>query len=198
MPALRANHAVPREIEDRRAFCLRSCQALSTLTVALALPGCGGSAPVAPSQPPTGGAPPTTPAPAPTPPAPPQPPSPQPGPLVSLPVVSATLVNGLLAVTIDPVSPLASVGGAALTQAVTGGITRFFLLARVTEDTFSALNAVCTHEGCTVSRFAAPLFVCPCHGSRYALDGAVVQGPAPAALPRYRADFSNGLLTVTF
>jgi cytochrome b6-f complex iron-sulfur subunit len=44
-----------------------------------------------------------------------------------------------------------------------------------------ALSRVCTHLGCLVN--AAPDgFHCPCHGSRFAADGAVVKGPAPAAL----------------
>jgi Rieske Fe-S protein len=91
-----------------------------------------------------------------------------------------------------------SVKTAALLLPACGGITRFFLLARLTPETFSALNAVCTHEGCTVSRFASPVFVCPCHGSRYTTSGEVVQGPAPAALPRYPTEFANGVLTVRF
>lgn len=113
-----------------------------------------------------------------------------------LPTVPSTLANGGLTVVVDASSPLAVSGGAALTQAVAGGITRFFLLARLTADEFSALNAVCTHEGCTVSRFASPVFVCPCHGSRYNTQGEVVQGPAPAALPRYETAFDDGVLSV--
>jgi cytochrome b6-f complex iron-sulfur subunit len=117
---------------------------------------------------------------------------------VPLATVPATVVDGALTVVISSDSPLAAVGGAALTQTVAGGITRFFLLARLTPTEFSALNAVCTHEGCTVSRFAAPLFVCPCHGSRYSTSGEVVQGPAPAALPRYPNEFGGGVLSVRF
>jgi Rieske Fe-S protein len=190
------------ETENRRAFCVRGCQALSVMTAALLLPACGGNAPAAPSpNPPTGTNPPPTPAPPPAPPdpqQPPSPPAPDPGPPVTLATVAASLVNGALVVIVDTASPLAVVGGAALTQATVGGITRFFLLARLTPDTFAALNAVCTHEGCTVSRFASPVFVCPCHGSRYTTSGEVVQGPAPAALPRYPTEFANGVLTVRF
>jgi cytochrome b6-f complex iron-sulfur subunit len=44
-----------------------------------------------------------------------------------------------------------------------------------------AISTVCTHLGCIVKRDAAG-FACPCHGSKFALDGAVTKGPAPKAL----------------
>ena len=46
---------------------------------------------------------------------------------------------------------------------------------------YAAVGAVCTHLGCVVA--ATPNgFECPCHGSRFARDGRVVQGPAPSPL----------------
>ena len=44
-----------------------------------------------------------------------------------------------------------------------------------------AVSTVCTHLGCIVKHEGAA-FACPCHGSRFALDGAVQKGPAPKAL----------------
>jgi cytochrome b6-f complex iron-sulfur subunit len=46
-----------------------------------------------------------------------------------------------------------------------------------------ALSAVCTHLGC-ITRYHADerAIACPCHGSRYDLEGNVTQGPAPRAL----------------
>ncbi|KOO34970.1 cytochrome b6-f complex iron-sulfur subunit, partial [Chrysochromulina tobinii] len=52
-----------------------------------------------------------------------------------------------------------------------------------------ALRAECTHLGCLVQ--PDPLtggFACPCHGSRYAADGSVTRGPAPAPLKLARVD----------
>ncbi|WP_240197114.1 FAD-dependent oxidoreductase [Nonomuraea lactucae] len=42
-----------------------------------------------------------------------------------------------------------------------------------------ALSATCTHLGCIVAFNDAELaWECPCHGSRFATDGSVIQGPA--------------------
>ena len=44
-----------------------------------------------------------------------------------------------------------------------------------------AISTVCTHLGCIV-RQTPEGFECPCHGSRFAPDGTVTQGPAPQPL----------------
>lgn len=44
-----------------------------------------------------------------------------------------------------------------------------------------AVSTVCTHLGCIVKPTPEG-FACPCHGSRFATDGAVVRGPAPTPL----------------
>jgi Rieske Fe-S protein len=43
---------------------------------------------------------------------------------------------------------------------------------------FKGFSAVCPHAGCNVSKVENGNIVCPCHGSRFSLEGAVVQGPA--------------------
>ena len=47
-----------------------------------------------------------------------------------------------------------------------------------------ALSAVCTHLGC-ITRYLSDenAIACPCHGSRFDLEGNVVHGPAPRPLP---------------
>lgn len=53
------------------------------------------------------------------------------------------------------------------------------------EGRLHVLSARCTHLGCIVGWNAADrAWECPCHGSRFAGDGALVQGPATADLPR--------------
>jgi cytochrome b6-f complex iron-sulfur subunit len=48
---------------------------------------------------------------------------------------------------------------------------------------FRALSSVCTHLGC-VTRYRPDeqAIACPCHGSRFGLDGEVLGGPAPRPL----------------
>ena len=57
------------------------------------------------------------------------------------------------------------------------------MLIHHADGTWTALEAVCTHLGCTVGYFQSDgRFHCPCHGSVFAADGAVQHGPAPRPL----------------
>src|SRR5919199_6008695 len=57
-------------------------------------------------------------------------------------------------------------------------------LAKAEDGTLHALSARCTHLGCIVGWNAAERsWDCPCHGSRFAVDGDVLQGPAVRPLP---------------
>ncbi|RME37900.1 MAG: ubiquinol-cytochrome c reductase iron-sulfur subunit [Planctomycetota bacterium] len=51
-----------------------------------------------------------------------------------------------------------------------------------TPEGFHALSAVCTHLGCVTEREEDGHFQCPCHGSKFAADGALLAGPAPRGL----------------
>ena len=57
------------------------------------------------------------------------------------------------------------------------------VLTQPTAGRFLAFSNVCTHQGCPVTEVADDEIVCACHGSRFALDGSVVQGPATTPLP---------------
>jgi Rieske Fe-S protein len=58
-----------------------------------------------------------------------------------------------------------------------------------------AISMICTHLGCIVK--ATPDgFDCPCHGSRFALDGAVLKGPAPTALPWLSVSVAASTITI--
>lgn len=47
---------------------------------------------------------------------------------------------------------------------------------------FKAFSAICTHKGCTVDAVANGTIDCPCHGSKFHLDGTVANGPAAKPL----------------
>lgn len=52
--------------------------------------------------------------------------------------------------------------------------------------TIDALSMRCTHQSCSVdSTLAHGDIHCSCHGSLFALDGAVIQGPATVPLSSY-------------
>jgi len=56
---------------------------------------------------------------------------------------------------------------------------------RDTSGTLHSVSATCTHLGCTVAfNDAEGSWDCPCHGSRFDPDGAVLHGPATQPLPR--------------
>lgn len=63
------------------------------------------------------------------------------------------------------------------------------------EEGVHAISIVCTHLGCIVKPTSAG-FECPCHGSRFAPDGAVTGGPAPAPLPWIKVTSADGALVV--
>jgi cytochrome b6-f complex iron-sulfur subunit len=103
-------------------------------------------------------------------------------------------VNGrTISVTIDGASPLATVDSAAILQTSLGT----FLIARVAQDSFNVLTAICTHEACTITGFSNSQFACPCHGSRYTTAGVVANGPATRALQQFASQFAGGILTFT-
>ncbi len=63
---------------------------------------------------------------------------------------------------------------------------------------YVALSDICTHEGCSVGYDAASThLVCPCHGGTFDLNGAVVAGPPPSALVKYKVSQSGNIITVT-
>jgi cytochrome b6-f complex iron-sulfur subunit len=62
---------------------------------------------------------------------------------------------------------------------------------------FYAMTATCTHLGCRTGYQAEGRSIfCPCHGSRFDLDGRVTDGPAPRPLPRLELTLDRGYLVV--
>jgi len=156
-------HLVQDSEPTRREFCTRACQLASLAAFGGLLNACGGS----PTSPGGSGTP--------------------------LSVLNAMRVNGVLSLTIDATSPLASVGGLALMQSSGAD----FLVGRTAQDSFTVLTATCTHQACTISGFSGSIYVCPCHGSEFDTAGQVVRGPAAVALREFASQFSNNVLTIS-
>jgi cytochrome b6-f complex iron-sulfur subunit len=111
----------------------------------------------------------------------------------TLPTVSGAVTNRTVSVTVDAASPLATVGGTALVQSGLGS----FLVTRISQDAFSALTAVCTHEGCTITNVSGQTFICPCHGSQFSTSGSVVKSPATRPLSTFATSFAGTTLAIT-
>ncbi len=63
-------------------------------------------------------------------------------------------------------------------------------------DGFYFISGVCTHLGCTV-KLHGNQFDCPCHGSKFDINGNVISGPAPKPLPWFSGFLSpSGQLVV--
>lgn len=56
---------------------------------------------------------------------------------------------------------------------------------RESNGTFSAFLAECTHKGCEL-QLEGSVMVCPCHGSEFAANGRVLNGPATQNLLQFR------------
>jgi Rieske Fe-S protein len=57
------------------------------------------------------------------------------------------------------------------------------VITQPTAGVVKAFSTVCTHQGCAVDEIAGGTINCPCHGSKFKLDGSVANGPAARPLP---------------
>jgi nitrite reductase/ring-hydroxylating ferredoxin subunit len=109
----------------------------------------------------------------------------------ALAVMSGRFTGGSVQVAVAG-SALADVGGAALVESTAG----VFLIARTSASGFQALDAICSHESCTITGADGTTYVCPCHGSRYSRSGQVLAGPARASLRPFATSFTDGVVTI--
>lgn len=60
-----------------------------------------------------------------------------------------------------------------------------------------ALYRKCVHLGCSVPWCkTAQWYECPCHGSKYSINGEYRDGPAPRSLDRFRVEIVDGEIVV--
>lgn len=99
--------------------------------------------------------------------------------------------TGQLVVTVSAFPGLASVG--VLVQ-----VGPWQAAKRTGATTFEAFDMTCTHLGCLTMISKGQEFDCPCHGSRFANDGAVLRGPAAAPLASLPTSYNatTGQLTI--
>ena len=77
-------------------------------------------------------------------------------------------------------------------------VSEYFAAKRTGPDTFEAFSMVCTHEGCLTEIRNGERFECPCHLSRFAADGSVINGPAEQPLRRLSTSYdpTTDVLTI--
>ena len=102
-------------------------------------------------------------------------------------------VNGTVTFTVQQLPALASVGGS-----ITGhsaGVPFPLVVLRSSPSQVIAFDARCPHLGCAVTG-VQKLFLCPCHGSLFDIDGKVTLGPATSALTPLQATFDGSTVVV--
>jgi Rieske Fe-S protein len=63
--------------------------------------------------------------------------------------------------------------------------------------TIKAFSAICTHQGCAVTKVDGKTIECPCHNSRFNIaDGSVAAGPAPRGLPSVPVKVDGNTITL--
>jgi Rieske Fe-S protein len=71
------------------------------------------------------------------------------------------------------------------------------VVTQPTAGRFRGFSAVCTHTGCIVTSVTGGTINCPCHGSKFGLDGARVAGPAERPLRERPVTVADGQIVLT-
>lgn len=70
-------------------------------------------------------------------------------------------------------------------------------VVRTSDNKIIAFAPGCTHLGCPYHwESEKKSFVCPCHNSVFAMDGKVLQGPAPRPLDRFECKVEAGKILI--
>ncbi len=72
------------------------------------------------------------------------------------------------------------------------------IIIHPSENQYVALSSICTHQGCTVAYNASTNELpCPCHGSRFNINGKVLNGPAQRDLKKYTVKVDGSELIIS-
>lgn len=97
-------------------------------------------------------------------------------------------VNGSVRLALNPFSSLSQ------------NVQPFYpvLVNRGPDNQFYTLRSRCGHQGCVVPPFngSQGASVCPCHGSRYDIDGSIIAGPTQLPLTGYKNSFDGSVLCI--
>jgi cytochrome b6-f complex iron-sulfur subunit len=117
--------------------------------------------------------------------------------VAAMTIIQASASNNEISISLDASSPIAARNTRAVIEYA--GQSEAILAEHNQDDTYRAISGVCTHQGCFVTDYDGTnnVFVCPCHGSRFDLNGNVVQGPAPSKLIQYNTRVENNSLIIT-
>ncbi|NEO24630.1 MULTISPECIES: Rieske (2Fe-2S) protein [unclassified Moorena] len=76
-------------------------------------------------------------------------------------------------------------------------IADILVVRNLSNNSLVAVNPRCTHQGCSVDwKQEDKIFNCPCHGSKFDLDGKVTKGPADKPLTSYETKEEDNLVLV--
>ncbi len=89
---------------------------------------------------------------------------------------------------------LAKVGGV-VTVPLSDGRTIALIRTAASLKGFTALDLSCTHQGITVQEQGSK-WICPAHGSQFALNGKLVNGPARSALQKYPVSATSAAVII--
>ena len=81
-----------------------------------------------------------------------------------------------------PAAPANAIVKTAEVPVGSGVIVDEIVVTQPSAGEFKGFSAICTHKGCTVDEVADGTINCPCHGSKFNLDGSVANGPATKPL----------------
>lgn len=72
------------------------------------------------------------------------------------------------------------------------------VVTQPTKGDFKAFTAICTHQGCLVTRVQGGEIICPCHGSQFSIkDGSPTSGPAQSALASKKVSVEGDQISVS-
>ena len=113
------------------------------------------------------------------------------------PLAACSTSAGKQVKTATPPVPGQALVSAADIPVNSGKVVGDTLITQPQPGVFDAFVARCTHAGCVLPGPEDDTVTCPCHGSRFALNGTVVRGPAMEPLVPVKVTVKGGLIVAS-